>query len=65
MPNSGSENLRAWSDLAEGERIALQIAYQPELDRQSPTCSMEIKIERFAHWLRTRGILFVPDDLRR
>ncbi|MDO6963805.1 hypothetical protein [Rhizobium alvei] len=58
-------NMRAWADLVEAERIALQIAYQPELDRQSPTCSMDIKIERFAGWLRERGILFVPGDLGR
>lgn len=55
--------LKPWSSLAEDERDALQAAYQAELDKEPPTCSLETKVERFARWLATQGVAFSMDDV--
>ncbi|SSC68270.1 hypothetical protein [Ciceribacter selenitireducens] len=54
---------KPWSSLADDERDALQAAYQAELDKEPPTCSLEAKVERFARWLATQGVAFSMDDL--
>jgi hypothetical protein len=63
--DDSEETLRAWASLGEDERLALQIAYQPVLDKEPLTCSLDAKIERFAAWLKTRGVAFSSADLRR
>ncbi len=55
--------MKPWSSLVADERDALQAAYQVELDKEPPTCSLETKVERFARWLATRGIAFSMDDV--
>lgn len=57
------DGLKPWSSLADNERDALQAAYQGELDKEPPTCSLETKVERFARWLKVRGIAFSMDDV--
>jgi hypothetical protein len=56
--------LRPWSTLDSDEQTALRGAYQVELDKEPPTCSMDTKVERFANWLAARGVSFSMDDLR-
>ncbi|HCL66939.1 MAG TPA: hypothetical protein DIC56_19305 [Rhizobium sp.] len=55
--------LRRWSALDADEQLALQAAYQSELDKEPPTCSLETKVERFARWLASRGVFFSMDEM--
>ncbi|MBW8285382.1 MAG: hypothetical protein K0M55_17455 [Rhizobium sp.] len=57
------DGLKPWSRLTDDERGALQAAYQAELDKEPPTCSLETKVERFARWLATQGVAFSMDDV--
>jgi predicted Fe-S protein YdhL (DUF1289 family) len=56
--------LRAWSSLTDAERQKLLADYQPELDRQAPTCSFETKLERMRRWLAGRGVCIAEAEIR-
>jgi hypothetical protein len=57
--------LKEWRDLTADEQTRLRIEYQAELDALPATCSLETKVERFANWLKGRGVRFSMDDLKR
>lgn len=47
------QELRHWDSIEPTERTRLQVEYGYYLDTLPPTCSLETKIERFRHWLRS------------
>ena len=57
--------LRPWASLSREEQNRLRAEYQPVLDKEATTCSLDKKIERFAGWLETKGVAFSADDLKR
>ena len=63
-PN-GKTTLRPWASLSSEEQTRLRTEYQPVLDREATTCSLDTKIARFAGWLETKGVKFSANDLRR
>jgi hypothetical protein len=54
--------LRAWEDLDPWERTELLDAFGHYQDSLSPTCSMDIKNERFSTWLREHSVLWPGPD---
>jgi hypothetical protein len=48
-----SSKLRDWDSLEAEEQTSIQVEYGYYLDTLPPTCSLESKIERFRHWLKT------------
>lgn len=54
--------LRAWVDLDPWDRTELLEAFGHYQDSLPPTCSMEIKNERFTAWLREHGVLWPGPD---
>jgi hypothetical protein len=59
------EELRPWSSLDLHEQNQLRAEYQPVLDKEATTCSLDTKIARFADWLQTRGVAFSAEEMRR
>ncbi len=55
---------RYWSSLSSDEQLRLRLEYQPILDTEVRSCSMDVKTARFARWLKTRGVLFSMDDVK-
>lgn len=56
MTDETASNRRLWDTLDPAEQTELLEAYGHWLDRLPPTCSLELKIERFRGWLDERGI---------
>ena len=52
-------------DLPQEVQTSLRDAYAAEMARQTPTCSLDEKIKRFAAWLTPQGISFESGDLPR
>lgn len=48
-----TKELRDWESLDAEEQTQLQVEYGYYLDSLPPTCSMQTKVERFRHWLKT------------
>lgn len=57
--------LRPWSSLSEEEQTRLLSDYQPVLDTQSLTCSLDMKLARMQEFLRPRGVSITEEDLHR
>ena len=55
---SEKDNLKPWESLSSEEQLKLREEYGHYLDTLPPTCSLEIKNERFRRWLGEHGILF-------
>ncbi|MGB1110390.1 MAG: hypothetical protein ACPG4N_08545 [Gammaproteobacteria bacterium] len=54
---------REWSSLPQEEQVQCQIEFGRYQDKLPPSCSMEVKIERFREWLRiNKGIEFELED---
>jgi hypothetical protein len=53
-----SDKLTPWESLSMDRQLELRDAYGHYLDSLPPTCSMEIKIERFRRWLEEQGIVY-------
>ena len=47
-----------WNVLGEDEQILLLEQYNIYLDELPPTCSMDVKLERFTRWLEERGVIY-------
>lgn len=62
---SNTQPLRPWRTLSDEEQLALRQDYQVELDKQTGTCSLDEKTERFTNWLAERDVSFSMDDVRR
>jgi len=56
---------RGWADLGKDEQLALREAYAKTQQRQPGTCSMELKIARFAVFRAENGVAFSADDLKK
>ncbi|MGF1548199.1 MAG: hypothetical protein ACFCUG_12820 [Thiotrichales bacterium] len=54
--------MRPWAALRTEEQIQLQVEYGYFQDRLPPTCSLEVKNQRFARWLAEHGVAFGADS---
>jgi hypothetical protein len=50
--------IRQWRELTDTERTQLLEAFGHYQDQLPPTCSLELKIDRFRSWLLARGIAY-------
>ena len=57
---NSDRTLNTWDSLSAEERLQLREEYGHYLDDLPPTCSMDIKIDRFCVWLNERGIRYEP-----
>lgn len=54
-----------WNTLSPEEQLALREAYGQQSQAEPGTCSLDLKIARFADWLAERGVAFEAADLKR
>ena len=59
---AAGSGLRPWASLDATEQLKLREAFGHWQDGLPPTCDLLSKQERFAQWLRERGVLWLPGD---
>jgi hypothetical protein len=57
--SENTNQIRRWEDLAAEEQTRIMVEYGYYLDTLPKTCSLDTKIERLRHWLKTeKNILY-------